>query len=50
VTKFLGADTTPARSAYIIIGVAALLAIYFKAMCFKNSKCCNNKECCNNKK
>ncbi len=50
VSMSLGADTTVARAVYIIIGVAALLAIYFKAMCCKNNKCCNSKECCNNRK
>lgn len=50
VTMTLGADSMAAKVLYIIIGVAALLAIYFKAMCCKNGKCCNSKECCNNKK
>lgn len=50
VSMLLGADTTAERAVYIIVGVAALLAIYFKAMCCKGGKCCNSKECCNNKK
>ncbi len=50
VTMLAGADTPAARGIYIVIGVAALLAIYFKAKCFGSGKCCNNKECCNNKK
>ena len=51
VTMLLGADTPASKGVYIVIGIAAILAICFKISCLcKGSKCCNNKECCNNKK
>jgi hypothetical protein len=50
VVMALGTDSTPlARGIYIVIGIAALFAIYFKCKCWGKS-CCNNKDCCNNKK
>ncbi len=50
VVMLLGADSPVARGLYILIGIAALLAIIFKITCLCKGKCCNNKECCNNKK
>ncbi len=50
VTMLLGSETPAARGVYIVIGIAGLLAIYFKSKCCIGKKCCNSKECCNNKK
>jgi uncharacterized membrane protein YuzA (DUF378 family) len=49
VAMLLGSETTAARGVYILVGVAALLAIYFKCKC-RMHPCCKNKDCCNNKK
>lgn len=36
VAMLLGSDTLAARGVYILVGVAALLVVYFKIKCFKN--------------
>ena len=36
VAMLLGAGTTAARSIYIVIGLAALVVIYYKIQCLKS--------------